>query len=104
MTNKQYEIQYSATFIKQLERILNYIVNHLKNKIAAENLLQEVKDKIKKHSENPKIYEKYNSTKKRKNIYYKIHVKNYTIFYTVKGDKIIVSRILYSKRDLENWI
>ena len=36
--------------------------------------------------------------------YYRIYVRNYVIFYVVKGDVMEVRRILYSRRDLKNLI
>ena len=57
-----------------------------------------------KKSENPERFEKYEGIKKRKNIYYRIYVKNYTIFYTVKDNTIFVRRILYSRRNFDKLI
>ncbi len=65
---------------------MKYFVNNLKNKIAAENFYNEVIKEIEKRSENPESYEKYMSTRKRKNTYYRIYVKNYTIFYILTNN------------------
>ena len=37
MANNKYTIRYSSTYINQFNSILKYIVNNLKNKIAAKN-------------------------------------------------------------------
>lgn len=42
MANKKYEIKYLPTFISQLNNILYYITYKLNNKIAADNLYNEV--------------------------------------------------------------
>lgn len=42
--------------------------------------------------------------KKRQYTYYKIYVKNYIVFYTVKGDTMEVRRILYSRRNFDKLI
>ena len=104
MANNKYTIRYSSTYINQFNSILKYIVNNLKNKIAAENFYNEVIKEIEKRSENPEGYEKYISTRKRKNTYYRIYVKNYTIFYIVKDNTMEIRRILYSRRNFDKLI
>ena len=52
----------------------------------------------------PESFEKYNSKKKRKNTYYRIYVKNYTIFYTIKDNAMEVRRILSSRRNFDKLI
>lgn len=100
MKNKGYKIMYSSTFVNQFSNILKYLKNKLKNKIAAENFYNEVIKEIEKRSENPENYEKYIGNRKRKNTYYRIYVKNYTIFYIVKNNIMEIRRIIYSKRNL----
>ncbi len=104
MTNNKYTIRYSSAYINQFNNILKYIVNNLKNKIAAENFYNEVVKEIEKRSENPEGYEKYISNRKRKNTYYRIYVKTYIIFYTVKDNTMEIRRILYSKRNFDKLI
>lgn len=104
MKNNQYTIKYSSTFINQFNNILKYFVNKLRNKIAAENFYNEVIKEIEKRSESPENYEKYIGIRKRKNIYYKIYVKNYTVFYTVKDNVMEVRRILYSRRNFDKLV
>mgnify|MGYP000390055122 FL=1 len=96
MEKSSYVIKYTSTFINQFNSILKYLVNKLDNKIAAEKLYNEVIREIEKRSSNPESYEKYIGVRKRKNIYYRIYVKNYTIFYVVKDNTMEVRRILYS--------
>ena len=38
----------------------------------------------------------------RNKTYYKIRVKNYIIFYTVKDNEMIIGRVLYLRRDFDN--
>lgn len=104
MKNNEYVIRYSSTFINQFNNILKYFIHKLKNKIGAENFYNEVIKEIEKRSKSPESYEKYMSNKKRKNIYYRIYVKNYTIFYIVKDNVMEIRRILYSKRNFDKLI
>ena len=49
-------------------------------------------------------FEPYSSAKERRYPYYRIPVKNYTIFYVVIGDTMEIRRIIYSRRDLDKQI
>ncbi len=104
MVNNKYTIKYTDTFIKQFNNILKYFIYKLQNKIAAENFYNEVIKEIEKRSEYPESFEKYNSIRKRKNTYYRIYVKNYTIFYTIKDNTMQVRLILSSRRNFDKLI
>ena len=104
MANSKYTIKYSQTYINKFNHILKYFVNTLKNKIAADDFYNEVIKEIEKRSKNPESYEKYVSIKKKKSTYYRIYIRNYTIFYTVKNNIMEVRRILYSKRNFNNLV
>lgn len=96
---KKYEIKYLPLFYKDLDQITDYIMYKLNNEIVANNFVNELEKEINKRAYNPVSYEKYISIRKRKYTYYKIYVKNYTVFYTVKDNIMEVRRILYSKRN-----
>ena len=102
--NRKYEIKYSDLFYTDLSSILNYIKYELENITAANNLFDEIMKEISNRAYNPESYEKYSSTRKRKDTYYRIYVKNYTIFYVVRNNTIEVRRILYSRRNLKDMI
>lgn len=104
MAKNKYKIKYTDTFIKQFNNILKYFIYKLQNKIAAENFYDEIIKEIEKRNEYPESFEKYYSRIKRKNTYYRIYVKNYTIFYTVKDDVMEVRRILSSRRNFDKLI
>ena len=104
MAKNKYAIKYSDTFVKQFNNILRYSIYKLQNKIAAENFYDEVIKEIEKQREYPESFEKYNSRRKRKNTYYRIYVKNYTIFYTVRDNVMEVRRILSSRRNFDKLI
>lgn len=104
MVKNKYTIKYTDTFIKQFNNISKYFIYKLQNKIVAENFYNEVISEIEKRSEKPEIFEKYKSSRKRKNTYYRIYVKNYTIFYVIKDNIMEIRRILYSRRNFDNLI
>ena len=100
----KYKITYLPMFYNDLEQIVNYIKYHLENKIAAENFVNELEEKIKQRVYNPESYEKYESSRKREDTYYRIYVKNYTVFYTVKDDTMEIRRILSNRRNFDSFI
>ena len=102
--NKKYKVQYSPLFYEDLERIIDYIKNELRNRKVAEELVDEIMKEIERRKQFPKAYEEYISNRKRKDIYYRIYVNNYVIFYVVKDEYIEIRRILYSKRNFENFL
>lgn len=104
MANKKYEIKYLPTFISQFNNILYYITYELKNKIAADNFYSEVVKQIEIRSEAPESYKVFKTIRNEEIKYYKINVKNYTIFYVVKDNIIEIRRIYYSQRNFENLI
>ena len=101
---KKYKVIYLPLFYDDLDKITDYIIYHLENEIAAENFVDELEKAIKKRACNPYSFEKYTSTRKREKTYYRIYVKNYTVFYTVKDNIIELRRILYSKRNFDNLL
>lgn len=101
---KKYKTAYLPSFYKELDKITNYIGYKLNNIKAANELLDKVEKEIRNRLNNPEAYEKYVSTRKRKNTYYRIYVKNYTIFYVVKDNTMEIRRILYSKRNFNELI
>jgi plasmid stabilization system protein ParE len=100
--NERHEIKYSDLFYRDLSSILNYIKYELENRTAANYLFDEIMKEISNRAYNPESYEKYFSTRKRKNTYYRIYVKNYTIFYVVRNNVMEVRRIIYSRPNLRN--
>ena len=101
---KKYKIKYLPLFYKDLNQITDYIMYKLNNEIAANNFVDELENEINKRAYSPDAYEKHISAKKRQYTYYKIYVKNYIVFYTVKVDTVEVRRILYSRRNFDKLV
>jgi plasmid stabilization system protein ParE len=78
-----------------------YIADVLCNKEAANNLVNEVESAILERLNNPESFEPYHPLKERKYPYYRIYVKNYTIYYVVipNGDN---KKIMEVRRMLHN--
>ena len=104
MAEKHYKLRILPLFEDDLNEIVDYISIHLQNPIAAENFVDAVETST-PHS-NPYAcgFMYYSSAKERRYPYYRISVKNYTIFYVVIGDTMEIRRIIYSRRDLDKQI
>lgn len=98
--NKRYNVIYLKKFDREIYKIIYYMRYKLKNPKVARDLYKNIYDAIDKRTYNPEIYEKY-KPKNSKNIWYRIYIKNYIIFYRVENNNMIISRIIYNKRNLE---
>lgn len=99
MGQNNYKIRYLPLFEKDLTEIIFYISNILNNPNAAESLIDDVEFAILERSKSPLSFEPYHSSKKRKNPYYRIYVKNYVVYYVVIDDVMEIRRLLYKGRD-----
>ncbi|MCR5452093.1 MAG: type II toxin-antitoxin system RelE/ParE family toxin [Lachnospiraceae bacterium] len=86
-----------------------YIADVLCNKEAANDLVNDVESAILERLNNPESFEPYHSLKERKYPYYRVYVKNYTIYYVVIPDgenkKIMEGRrMLHNHRDRYRYI
>lgn len=99
--NKKYQTRYFPIFYSDLDKITLYIKKELNNIIAANKLLDEIEKEIEKRAYNPENYEKYIL---KGTTYYRIYVKKYIVFYTVKDQIMEMRRILYGKRNFKKLI
>ena len=104
MQKKRYRLRFLPLFEDDLNEIVDYIAGRLQNPQAAEVLVQDVQLAIQERQECAEEFEAYPSAKERQYPYYRISVRNYTIFYVVIGDVMEVRRILYSRRNLPEQI
>lgn len=100
MDGKRYELRILPLFEEDLNGILDYICDVLKNPIAAADMVDAVEEAIYERLTCAEAFEPYHSGKERRYPYYRIAVKNYMIYYVVIGNIMEVRRILYSRRDI----
>ena len=103
------KLTFLPMFYEDMSEIIDYIALILKNPDAADRIVDEVFEAIDKRLPIADRFEKYESTHEFHYDYYKINVKNFTVFYVVKNnspfEKVMeVRRILYNRRDLKNII
>ena len=104
MVGKKYKLRYLPLFYEDLEQKVMYIAETLRNKKAANDLLDEVEKAILDRLTVAEAFEPYHSLKDRQYLYYRIYVKNFVIYYVVfdgEGDEKImeVRRLLYKKQN-----
>ncbi len=105
----QFTLSYLPLFYNDLEEIVAYLSEVLLNPDAANNLMDAVEKAILDRLPNAESFEKYHSKKERKYPYYRIYVKEYTIYYVVipagHGRKTMeVRRILHNLQDRDRYI
>lgn len=99
-----HKLRFLPLFEEDLNEIVDYITHRLKNPIAAEALISDVQTAIRDRLFCAEAFEQYHSAKERQYPYYRISVRNYTIFYVVIDDVMEVRRIIYSRRDIKHQI
>lgn len=99
-----YRLEFLPIAKKDMDDIIYYISNNLKNSTAAINLSKCFINSARSILEFPYSSSEYSSTSKLKNVYRSVKVKNFLMFYTInENDKIItVVRVLYQKMDIKN--
>jgi hypothetical protein len=100
MSENRYKIRLLPSYHTDFLETVSYICNILHNKTAAENLIDETEHAIISRSFSPLSFEPFPSKKEHVHTYYRIYVKNYTIFYVVIGDVMEVRRLLYNRRNI----
>jgi toxin ParE1/3/4 len=104
MEKKKYKLSFLPLFEEDLNEITDYIANHLQNPDAALRLIDDIEIAIDKRLETPLAFAPYPSSRNRLYPYYRINVRNFSIFYVVIGNTMEVRRILYARRDLDNLL
>ena len=101
MNGKRYKLSILPLFEDDLNEIVDYITYRLRNPIAAERMVDDVEAAIEERRSCAEAFEPYPSSRKRKYPYYRIQVRNFTIFYVVIDGTMEVRRILYSRSNIK---
>lgn len=104
MSVKCYKLKFLPLFEDDLNEIVDYITDRLKNRTAAINLAAEVQAAILERTTCAEAFEPYHSAKERQYPYYRIYIRNYIVFYVVIGDVMEVRRIVYNRRNLPKQV
>lgn len=105
---KNIKVRYLPLFNDDLINIINYISNILKNDNAAIKLLDKIEKAINERVKIADSFATFKSKKKRENVYYKLTVDNYYLFYTIIEEEhtsiVEFRRIMYKKRNWQEMI
>ena len=104
MNGKRYDLRILPLFEDDLNEIVDYITYRLRNPLAAEALIDEAERAIEERLSCAESFEAYHSKRERRYPYYRIQVKEFTIFYVVIGDTVEIRRMMYSRRNWKNII
>lgn len=99
MNDKTYKLKFLPLFEEDLNEIVDYISLKLKNPAAAVKLIDDIESAINERLTCAEAFEPYKSLNEHPYPYYRIQVKNFTVFYVVIGDTMEVRRLIYSRRD-----
>ena len=102
--SKQYALRFLPLFEQDLTGIVDYIANTLQNPSAADKLVTDVENAIQERLPNAESFEPYRSALEHPHPYYRIQVRNYSVFYVVIDGVMEVRRIIYSRRDMRRHI
>ena len=104
MNKRSYKLTFLPLFEEDLLKATAYITNTLQNPSAAHRLVDDIELAIVKRLEMPLSFSPYHSSKIRNHPYYRINVRNFSIFYVIIDNTMEVRRILYSKRNIDKLI
>jgi plasmid stabilization system protein ParE len=100
----EYTLSYLPLFEQDLAEASDYIAFTLQNPTAALRLIEDTEAAILKRLNNPLGFKPYQSAHDRKQPYYRINIRNFSVFYVVIGNVMEVRRFVYSKRNLQEII
>ena len=98
---REYEIEYSKDSMQDLVEMKQYIKFKLQEPEIAQKIIRKIREEINNLRNNPKRYATIDNKKIERLEIRKIIVKNYIVFYRIKGYKIQIVRVMYGRRD---WI
>ena len=97
---EKYTLLYLPIFDTDLTDAWEYITFNLNNPVAADKLILDTESAITKRLKAPTSFQQYHSKKEREFPYYRIPVRNFTVWYVVIGNVMEVRRFLYNKRSV----
>jgi len=98
---KQYKVEITREALQDMEDIYNYIAVDL---LSPENAMEQynrIADEILTLDSFPERYRIMESEPEKKMELRRMMVDNYSVFYTICEDKVIVTDVLYTASDIE---
>lgn len=100
MDKMQYKLTYLPLFYDDLAEAVDYISVKLQNPESAKKLIDLTEQAILNRLDKPTGFQPIQTKKQRKYPYYRIGVKNFSVYYVVIDNVMEVRRFLYSRRNI----
>lgn len=98
---KQYRVEITWEALQDMEDIYNYIATGLLSPENAMGQYNRLADEILTLNSFPERFRIMESEPEKKMELRRMLVDNYSVFYTIRGDKVIVTDVLYTASDIE---
>ncbi len=98
---KQYKVEITREALQDMEDIYNYIAVDLLSPENAMGQYNRIADEILTLDSFPERYRIMESEPEKKMELRRMQVDNYSVFYTICEDKVIVTDVLYTASDIE---
>jgi plasmid stabilization system protein ParE len=99
-----FRYRFSETALEEIHEIFNYISFELSSPKAADDLIHNIEKHVNMICAFPYAYNLVENVALRELGYRKTAVKNFSLFYVIEDDLIIIEHILNSRRDFEHWL
>ena len=98
---EQYKVEITKEALQDMEDIYNYIAVELLSPENAMGQYNRIADEILTLDTFPQRYRILDSEPEKQMELRRMLVDNYSVFYTIRGDKVIVTDVLYTASDIE---
>ena len=98
---EQYKVEITKEALQDMEDIYNYIALELLSSENAMGQYNRIADEILTLDTFPQRYRIMDSESEKQMELRRMPVDNYSVFYTIRGDKVIVTDVLYTASDIE---
>ena len=96
---RRYTLSYLPLFEADLDAVWRYIALKLRNPEAADKLVFDTEAAILKRLAAPEAFEARHIGREREHSYYRIQVRNFTVWYVVIENVMEVRRFLYNRQE-----
>ena len=98
---EEYKVEITKEALSDMEAIYEYIANELLVPEYAIGQYRRIANAILKLSRFPEKYRVMRSENEKQREIRRMVVDNYSVFYIIRGDRVIVTNVLYSASDIE---
>ena len=98
MLGDRFTLEYSPQFYDEISDAVRYITFKLRNPEAAQRLRDDAERAILERLDAPLSFAPYYTDAPTRDVYYRINVRNFSIYYVVIGNVMEVRWFCYSRR------